>query len=242
MNQRRRACHPGQSISSWLKLRKSSWRMNLFNPRRSARQRLHARSPLGSPQPLVDGHHRGPRPVRRGSGSHPPGPGSRAHRSPPGLETHAPCPVQPVFHACASVGGRVAEALFRDDLCLPSGSNLRQDDLSRVVEGVRRLARRPPRPCPCPPPLVIYAGRGRFGWGGRACRSENRRSLLLFGVVRYNGDVETLEVGHRPRGKAMVAYGHTWTWVELLARPDQADYPSAIADATFAANRQKRRF
>jgi len=48
---------------------------------------------------------------------------------------------QPVFHACASVGGRVAESLFRDGLCLPSGSNLSEDDLSRVVEGVRRLAR-----------------------------------------------------------------------------------------------------
>ena len=54
--------------------------------------------------------------------------------------------MQSVFHACASVGGRVAESLFRDGLCLPSGSNLSEDDLSRVVEGVRRLARRPPRP------------------------------------------------------------------------------------------------
>jgi len=49
--------------------------------------------------------------------------------------------MQSVFHACASVGGRVAESLFRDGLCLPSGSNLSQDDLSWVVEGVRRLAR-----------------------------------------------------------------------------------------------------
>jgi len=52
-----------------------------------------------------------------------------------------PMHLQPVFHACESVGGRVAEALFRDGLCLPAGVNLRQDDLSRVVEGVRRLAR-----------------------------------------------------------------------------------------------------
>ena len=49
--------------------------------------------------------------------------------------------MQSVFHACASMGGRVAESLFRDGLCLPAGSNLRADDLSRVVEGVRRLAR-----------------------------------------------------------------------------------------------------
>jgi len=49
--------------------------------------------------------------------------------------------LQPVFDGCESVGGRVAAALFRDGLCLPSGSTLSQDDLSRVVEGVRRLAR-----------------------------------------------------------------------------------------------------
>ena len=52
-----------------------------------------------------------------------------------------PMHLQPVSHACESVGGRVAEALFRDGLCLPAGVNLRLDDLSRVVEGVRRLAR-----------------------------------------------------------------------------------------------------
>jgi len=52
-----------------------------------------------------------------------------------------PMHLQPVSHACESVGGRVAEALFRDGLCLPACVNLRQDDLSRVVEGVRRLAR-----------------------------------------------------------------------------------------------------
>ena len=46
-----------------------------------------------------------------------------------------------VFPACESVGGGVAAALFRDGLCLPSGSNLSENDLSRVVEGVRRLAR-----------------------------------------------------------------------------------------------------
>ena len=52
-----------------------------------------------------------------------------------------PMHLQPVFDGCESVGGGVAEALFRDGLCLPSGSNLSADDLSRVVEEVRRLAR-----------------------------------------------------------------------------------------------------
>jgi len=52
-----------------------------------------------------------------------------------------PCPVQPVFPAWASVGGRVAEALFRDGLCLPSGANLGEADLERVVEVVYSVHR-----------------------------------------------------------------------------------------------------
>ena len=49
--------------------------------------------------------------------------------------------LQPVFQQYESIGGGVAEGLFDYGLCLPSGSNLSEDDLSRVVEGVRRLAR-----------------------------------------------------------------------------------------------------
>ena len=45
-----------------------------------------------------------------------------------------PMHLQPVFADYAAVGGRVAEALFRDGLCLPSGSNLTPPDLARVVE------------------------------------------------------------------------------------------------------------
>ena len=50
---------------------------------------------------------------------------------------------QPVFAAPRglpeAVGGQVAEALFADGLCLPSGSNLSDEELARVVgvvEGV----------------------------------------------------------------------------------------------------------
>jgi len=50
-----------------------------------------------------------------------------------------PCTGQAVLRDCVVVG--VAEALFRDGFCLPSGSNLSEDGLSQVVEGVRRLAR-----------------------------------------------------------------------------------------------------
>ena len=40
-------------------------------------------------------------------------------------------------------GGAVCEDLFARGLCLPSGSNLTDDDLSRVIERVRALHRAP---------------------------------------------------------------------------------------------------
>jgi pyridoxal phosphate-dependent aminotransferase EpsN len=56
-----------------------------------------------------------------------------------------PMHLQPVFARYERVGGEVAEGLFRDGLCLPSGSNLTEADLIRVVEVVRRVARPRPR-------------------------------------------------------------------------------------------------
>lgn len=50
-----------------------------------------------------------------------------------------PMHLQPVFAGCETVGGAVAEAFFRDGLCLPSGSNLSQGDLGRVVEAIHSL-------------------------------------------------------------------------------------------------------
>ncbi len=52
-----------------------------------------------------------------------------------------PMHLQPVFAGCERVGGVVAEALFENGLCLPSGSNLAQNDLERVVEIVAGLHR-----------------------------------------------------------------------------------------------------
>ncbi|HLA63703.1 MAG TPA: aminotransferase class I/II-fold pyridoxal phosphate-dependent enzyme, partial [Rhodothermales bacterium] len=46
-----------------------------------------------------------------------------------------PMHLQPVFAAHEAVGGAVAERLFTDGLCLPSGSNLTDDDLQRVADG-----------------------------------------------------------------------------------------------------------
>lgn len=48
----------------------------------------------------------------------------------------------PVFRSCEMVGGDVAEELFERGLCLPSGSNLAESDLSRVVEVIRSCQRR----------------------------------------------------------------------------------------------------
>jgi pyridoxal phosphate-dependent aminotransferase EpsN len=52
-----------------------------------------------------------------------------------------PMHLQPVFRECATFGGAVAEDLFDRGLCLPSGSNLTEGDLARVVEVVRACLR-----------------------------------------------------------------------------------------------------
>ncbi|MHB9143933.1 MAG: DegT/DnrJ/EryC1/StrS family aminotransferase [Symbiobacteriia bacterium] len=51
-----------------------------------------------------------------------------------------PMHLQPVFSPYRVVGGAVAEDLFNRGLCLPSGSNLAQGDLERVVAVIRRYA------------------------------------------------------------------------------------------------------
>lgn len=52
-----------------------------------------------------------------------------------------PMHLQPVFEACEVRGGGVSQRLFEQGLCLPSGSSLKDDELARVVAGVRALAR-----------------------------------------------------------------------------------------------------
>lgn len=47
-----------------------------------------------------------------------------------------PLHLQPVFAGCEVVGGAVAADLFRRGLCLPSGSSLGLDELSRVISQV----------------------------------------------------------------------------------------------------------
>lgn len=50
-----------------------------------------------------------------------------------------PLHLQPVFADCESIGGSVAEDLFEYGLCLPSGSNLTEADLERVIEAIANV-------------------------------------------------------------------------------------------------------
>ena len=47
-----------------------------------------------------------------------------------------PMHLQPVFEGCEAIGGSVAETLFDEGICLPSGSNLTTTDRQRVVDVV----------------------------------------------------------------------------------------------------------
>jgi len=51
-----------------------------------------------------------------------------------------PMHLQPLYAACSVIGGAVADELFARGLCLPSGSNLSEADLERVVTAIRRAA------------------------------------------------------------------------------------------------------
>ncbi len=53
-----------------------------------------------------------------------------------------PMHLQPVFAQRRMYGGGVSERLFRDGLCLPSGSSLTEDDLARVAAVVRAASKR----------------------------------------------------------------------------------------------------
>jgi pyridoxal phosphate-dependent aminotransferase EpsN len=53
-----------------------------------------------------------------------------------------PMHLQPVFRSARRVGGSVAERIFQRGLCLPSGSQMTESDLFRVVETLRACGRR----------------------------------------------------------------------------------------------------
>jgi dTDP-4-amino-4,6-dideoxygalactose transaminase len=47
-----------------------------------------------------------------------------------------PLHLQPLFDNCERVGGQVSEDLFERGLCLPSGSNLTEQEVDRVIEAI----------------------------------------------------------------------------------------------------------
>ena len=53
-----------------------------------------------------------------------------------------PLHLQPVFEDAPVRGGHVAEALFRDGLCLPSGTSLTEDQQDEICTVIRDVARR----------------------------------------------------------------------------------------------------
>ncbi|MCX7427892.1 MAG: aminotransferase class I/II-fold pyridoxal phosphate-dependent enzyme [Planctomycetia bacterium] len=62
-----------------------------------------------------------------------------------------PMHLQPVFARCRARDGAVATDLFERGLCLPSGSNLSERDLGRVVETIRSVGARRGRPAALQP-------------------------------------------------------------------------------------------
>jgi dTDP-4-amino-4,6-dideoxygalactose transaminase len=61
-----------------------------------------------------------------------------------GIETRPafkPLHMQPVFRDAPRAGGAVAEALFAQGLCLPSGSNLTPAGQERVIRAIRAAGR-----------------------------------------------------------------------------------------------------
>jgi pyridoxal phosphate-dependent aminotransferase EpsN len=52
-----------------------------------------------------------------------------------------PLHLQPVFADCECIGGAIAEDLFQNGLCLPSGSNLTAEDLDRVIHAIAQIHR-----------------------------------------------------------------------------------------------------
>jgi pyridoxal phosphate-dependent aminotransferase EpsN len=64
----------------------------------------------------------------------------RHHLASVGIEARPawkPMHLQPVFAGAQMRGGAVCERIFRDGLCLPSGSGLTDGDIDEVIAGVR---------------------------------------------------------------------------------------------------------
>ncbi len=51
--------------------------------------------------------------------------------------TWKPMPLQPIFKGCRIRGGSVSKDLFNRGLCLPSGTQLTEEDLERVIKVIK---------------------------------------------------------------------------------------------------------
>jgi dTDP-4-amino-4,6-dideoxygalactose transaminase len=51
-----------------------------------------------------------------------------------------PMHLQPIFKGSHYFGSDVAEKLFQNGLCLPSGSNMTESDLSRIASTFKEMA------------------------------------------------------------------------------------------------------
>jgi dTDP-4-amino-4,6-dideoxygalactose transaminase len=60
-----------------------------------------------------------------------------------------PMHLQPVFRGCRIRGGGVSEQLFREGLCLPSGTAMTSAELERVAQIIRRCCRVSTEQTPC---------------------------------------------------------------------------------------------
>ncbi|MCC0179218.1 aminotransferase class I/II-fold pyridoxal phosphate-dependent enzyme [Waterburya agarophytonicola K14] len=68
----------------------------------------------------------------------------RLHLAKHNIETRPlwkPMHLQPVFSDCECFNSRVSEELFQKGLCIPSGSNLSEEDLSRVITEIKKVYR-----------------------------------------------------------------------------------------------------
>ena len=49
-----------------------------------------------------------------------------------------PMHLQPIFNECKIYGGDISSSLFNHGLCLPSGSNMSESDLDRVIKEIKK--------------------------------------------------------------------------------------------------------
>jgi dTDP-4-amino-4,6-dideoxygalactose transaminase len=47
--------------------------------------------------------------------------------------------LQPVFNSCKSYTNNISEDLFKRGLCLPSGTNMSDEEINKVVLAIKKL-------------------------------------------------------------------------------------------------------